>query len=230
MSILLGVDRISEHALAAKKTFLKLGTCNACIDSSDPFATVRLKSISPNISAVRMQKQPLLLSRSSRASSGSETHGSEISKTRVLQLVLKAGLASVAVCFIAALVSFITAAVTQAKISSTWEIAYSFCDGKRYNETEILFQQGYDQLLVSSLYDSIFAAWISEFCAAVVVILLYLVVGSISLSIVVGARRKLEASQVKLEQLRRTLSTQGDVKATTAGDVATWSGARASAL
>jgi hypothetical protein len=214
LSILLGVDRISEQALSAKK-FSKLNALeNSGGDSPDPRASVGA-SVGRKGTAVRNQQQPLLLMHGSQITSSMRP---EFSRTRALQLVFKAGVAFVALCFIAALISVVTAALTQANVASDYNDALSFCDGKGNNEDAFKQFDGeiaikYDGIILKS----IFAGWVTEAAAATAIILLYVAVGSLSLSIIVSARKKLEASRSKLQQLRRNLNNDRDVQAATAG-------------
>lgn len=99
-----------------------------------------------------------------------------------------------------------------------YQRVYGFCDGKGNNEAEVGkltedFSSKYNRQFESAIY----AGWIAEFAAGVAVILLYIAVGSLSLSILATARKKLQASSAKLQQLRRNLVSDRDSQAATAG-------------
>jgi hypothetical protein len=97
---------------------------------------------------------------------------------------------------------------------------YGFCDGKGNNEAEYeKLQEDFSSKYNRQFLIAVYAGWIAEFAAGVAVILLYVAVGSLSLSILATARQKLSASSAKLQQLRRNLVTDRDSQAATAGDM-----------
>ena len=108
------MDRISEQALRAK-TVSKLNAQPLDIvgDSSDANAAGAQTPAARRSSAARNQ-QPLLQIPVSRMASIARLM-SQFGRTRALQLIFKFGLAVVALCFLAELISVVTAAATQAK-------------------------------------------------------------------------------------------------------------------
>jgi hypothetical protein len=102
------VDRISEQALRAKKVS-KLNALDIIGDSSDASAAGAQTAAARRSSAARNQ-QPLL-----QTWRDSGRLMSQFGRTRALQLIFKFGLALVALCFLAELISVVTAAATQAK-------------------------------------------------------------------------------------------------------------------
>jgi hypothetical protein len=108
---------------------------------------------------------------------------------------------------------------TSNRYSSVFERVYVLCDGKGNNKAEYdKLQEDYSSKYNRQFSIAIYAGWIAEFSAGVAVILLYIAVGSLSLSILVTARKKLQASSAKLQQLRRNLVSDRDSQAATAGD------------
>ena len=104
------------------------------------------------------------------------------------------------------------------RYSSDFQRVYSFCDGKGNNEDEYYtFLTNLSAEYSRPLSIAIFAGWIAEFAAGVAVILLYVAVGSLSLSILVSARKTLQASRIKLQQLQRSVLSDRDLQAATAG-------------
>ena len=104
------------------------------------------------------------------------------------------------------------------RFSSDFQGVFSFCDGKGNNEDEyITFLQSLFAEYNRPLSIAIFAGWIAEFAAGVAVILLYVAVGSLSLSILVSARKTLQASRIKLQQLQNSVLSDRDAQAATAG-------------
>ena len=108
------MDRISEQALRAKKVS-KLNTQPLDIvgDSSDANAAGAQTPVARRSSAARNQQPLLQIPESSMASIARLM--SQFGRTRALQLIFKFGLAVVALCFLAELISVVTAAATQAK-------------------------------------------------------------------------------------------------------------------
>lgn len=168
---------------------------------------------------IRGQQELLLPTAASRSSSaGSDgTSQAKFSRTRVLQLLFKAGLAFVALCFVGALVSIITVASIQARIASLYQSAYDECnpDGTLSEASRSLIESADSEN--RSLISPIFAGFLTEFAAAIVVILLYVAGGCLGVSIVGTARRTIESSRVKLRQLQVTIGNQHDAKAASAG-------------
>ncbi len=104
------------------------------------------------------------------------------------------------------------------RYSGDLQRVYSFCDGKGNKQAEYdTFNKNLYAEYGRSLSIAIFAGWIAEFAAGVAVILLYVAVGSLSLSILVSARKTLQASRIKLQQLQSSVLTTSDKQAATAG-------------
>ena len=200
LSIILGLDRISEHALNAKS--LSKETAPAQRDvPSDPNVAGRSLTHASNAGAKRGQLELLLPTAASRSSSGRSSEA-ESGRTRVLQLLFRAGLAVVAIGFIAAFISIMIAASYSARIGSSYQSAYNECnpDGTKSKASEQLQESVKDVL--HSLLNSIFVGYLCEFVAAIVVILLYVVAGCLGVSILSSARKTIERSLVKLRQLQ----------------------------
>jgi hypothetical protein len=108
------VDRISEQALRAKKVSkLNAQPLDIVGDSSDANAAGAQTPAARRSSAARNQR-PLLQIPESRMASIARLM-SQFGRTRAFQLIFKFGLAVVALCFLAELISVVTAAATQAK-------------------------------------------------------------------------------------------------------------------
>ena len=109
------MDRISEQALRAKKVSkLNAQPLDIVGDSSDANAAGAQTPAARRSSAARNQQKPLLQIPESRMASIARLM-SQFGRTRALQLIFKFGLAVVALCFLAELISVVTAAATQAK-------------------------------------------------------------------------------------------------------------------
>ena len=225
VSIILGLDRISELAHSAKI----LSKENAPASREAP-----AKSNVAGRGLLFVQKTGLSLAGRSTAAQQElllpadaapvPSRGSSVSKfgrTRALRLVFTAGLAFVALCFIAALVSIIFAASVQARAVSLYQSAFDACnlDGTQ-SEASVRNFISAAELTRAPLMKPIFAGFVSEFGAAIVVILLYVAIGCLGVSIVGTARKTIECSRVKLQQLQSSLifiGNQNDAKAASAG-------------
>ena len=208
LSILLSLDRISEQALNAK-TLTKARSLSASFQQQPVVhaAAQRLTSIGSK-----------LVDNSRDQTSSGPRSSSEFGKSRILPLVFKAGLAFVALCCLTSIVSVITAASFQAKMVSDYQRAYDACDSDG-NVTQASTDIYAATLALNDppLMKSIFAGHLCEFCAAISVILLYVAVGYIGFAIVSAARKKIDASRAKLQQLQTTIGSQHEAKAAAAG-------------
>lgn len=113
LSILLGVDRISEQALRAKHVS-KLNALDMVGDSSDANAAGRRTSIARRSGGAVVQLQPLLQAPESRMASIKRWMSQKFGRTLALQLIFRSGLALVLLCFVVQLVAVVTAAAVQA--------------------------------------------------------------------------------------------------------------------
>jgi hypothetical protein len=209
-SILLGLDRISEQALNAKT----LSKTRRSLSTSSTMSRQRSADSSSQRSTSIGQR--LGDEFSDRSSFGSRP--SVFGKSRLLQLVFKAGLAFVALCCLTSILSVITAASFQAKMASDYQRAYRACDsdGNHTEASELIYAATLTQN-DPPLMKSIFAGHLCEFSAAVLVILLYMTVGFMGFSIVSSARKKIDASRAKLQQLQATIGSHHEAKAADAG-------------
>ena len=133
------------------------------------------------------------------------------SKVRLLPLVFKTGLALVLLCSVAAAIAVLTAASYGAELVTKFERERDAClpDGSLGNATQTADQ--------GPLTNAIYAGHLSEFCAACVVIVLYVAVGLMGYSIVSSARKKIEASLAKLRQVQASIGSQHEAQAAVAG-------------
>jgi uncharacterized membrane protein len=200
LSIILGLDRISEHALNAKSLSKQTAPAQRELPS-DPNVAGRSLTHASNAGAKRGQLELLLPAAASRLSSGRSSEA-ESGRTRALQLLFRAGLAVVAIGFIAAFISIMIAASYSAQIGSLYQSAYNECNpnGTPSEASEKL--QNSVTGSRDSQRNSIFVGYLCEFVAAIVVILLYVVAGCLGVSIVSSARNTIERSLVKLRQLQ----------------------------
>jgi hypothetical protein len=210
LSILLGLDRISEQALSAKA----LSRSRSSSSSSFIFQQPSLFPMAPQRLALAEQQ----LIETSQSRSPSDSRFSSFGKTRVLHLVIKVGLAFVALCCLTLFISVITAAALQASMVSDLERAYRSCDSTgEYSQESRDIHEATSAQHVPPFTKSIFAGFLCELAAAVVVILLYAAVGCMGFSIVSSARKKIDASRAKLQQLQTTIGSQHEAKAAAAG-------------
>jgi hypothetical protein len=210
LSILLGLDRISEQALSAKA----LSRSRSSSSSSFIFQQPSMFPTAPQRLALAEQR----LIETSQSRSPSDSRFSSFGKTRALHLVIKVGLAFVALCCLTLFISVITAAALQANMVSDFERAYRSCDSTgEYSQKSIEIQNAISAQHVPPFNKSIFTGFLCELAAAVVVILLYAAVGCMGFSIVSSARKKIDASRAKLQQLQTTIGSQHEAKAAAAG-------------
>jgi hypothetical protein len=130
----------------------------------------------------------------------------------MLHLVIKVGLAFVALCCLASSVAVALAASYQAKTGVSF---LRVSDAPCSNATDEVFEQ--TAAFNDKLNMARFAGHTCELAAAVVVILLYAAVGCMGFSIVSSARKKIDASRAKLQQLQTTIGSQHEAKAAAAG-------------
>jgi hypothetical protein len=136
----------------------------------------------------------------------------------VLQLLFKAGLAFVALCFIVFFISIIIGGFIQTQIVALLQSAYDDCNRHDFDaEASRSNQRSATELFDRVILPSQFSGFLTEFAAAIVVILLYVAGGCLGVSIVGTARRTIESSRVKLRQLQVTIGNQHDAKAASAG-------------
>ena len=202
LSIILGLDRISEHALNAKSLSKETAPAQREVPS-DPNVAGRSLTHASNAGAKRGQLELLLPAAASRSSSGRSSEA-ESGRTRVLQLLFRAGLAVVAIGFIAAFISIMIAASYSAQIGSLYQSAYNECNpnGTPSEASQKLQNSASGSRDSDSFLNTIFVGYLCEFVAAIVVILLYVVAGCLGVSIVSSARNTIERSLVKLRQLQ----------------------------
>jgi hypothetical protein len=225
VSIILGLDRISEQAHSAK--ILSKENASASREKcSEPkkHSWVPLSESSSRMGRSTADQQELLLPADAAPVPSSGSSVSKFGRTRALRLVFTAGLAFVALCFTAALISIIFAASVQARAVSLYQSALQDCDSDGSiqslgNSSNFIDAEN---LIKAPLMKPIFAGFVSEFGAAIVVILLYVAIGCLGVSIVGTARKTIECSRVKLQQLQSSLmfiGNQNDAKAASAGAV-----------
>ena len=188
LSILLGLDRISEQALSTRA----LSSANQ-----------------QHTAAAQPQRYTSMNGRPSETSAGQSP--TMFSKVRLLPLVFKTGLALVLLCSVAAAIAVLTAASYGAELVTRFERERDAClpDGSFGNATQTADQ--------GPLTRAIYAGHLSEFCAACVVIVLYVAVGLMGYSIVSSARKKIEASLAKLRQVQASIGSQHEAQAAVAG-------------
>ena len=195
--IVFGLDRISEQAQSAK--------------------SLSLRNVSSEASGSGLLSTQRSAPRSSSAGS-TGTSQAKFSRTRVLQLLFKAGLAFVALCFIVFFISIIIGGFIQTRIVALLQSAYDDCNRHDFDaEASRSNQRSATELFDRVILPSQFSGFLTEFAAAIVVILLYVAGGCLGVSIVGTARRTIESSRVKLRQLQVTIGNQHDAKAASAG-------------
>jgi hypothetical protein len=210
--IIFGLDRINEQAQSARSLSLR----DVPSESSGSGLSSTQKS-----GAIRGQ-QELLPSASRSPSAGSSgSSQAKFSRTRVLQLLFKSGLAFVALCFIVFFISIIIGGFIQTRIVVLLQSAYDDCNRHDFDaQASLSNERSANELFDSILLPSQFTGFLTEFAAAIVVILLYVAGGCLGVSIVGTARRTIESSRVKLRQLQVTIGNQHDAKAASAGAAA----------
>ncbi len=207
MSILLSLDRISELANGTKK--LSKQSRKNSLESGGSGGGGRGRGASSG--RADEQSMPIRLTESAaRLPTGK--------RLQMLQPLFRAGIAFVAVCSASSIVAVITAASIQAEISKGYEQASAACrsDGSFTDLSVQISTYTYNYNL-APLMRAIFAGHVSEFTAAIVIIVLYATFCALGVSIILKARRKIQASMVKLEEVQGTISSHLEAKALTAG-------------
>jgi hypothetical protein len=208
LSILLGIDRITEHALCAKNLSKKRPGQMPSTEQQQSE-----KSLLNNFWAGQSaDRQPL-----AENSSKCRPH---LTRTRALQLLLKLSIIFVALVSFIALASEVSAASIQAQMSQDYNRARDECnsDGSWSEEAENIMYMTHNSHK-SALMLSIFVSYTSEVVGAFVVLFLYLVVGLLIFPILRRARKKLEDSRSKLQEFSATIGNTQDAKAAVAGDL-----------
>ena len=211
---LLVLDRISEHAHRSKLMASKK------MQRSD-----HMQALSSPSAAAR----PIPIQRTSEGHRPSLSHSnprsslldlSPVSKgaNRALQLIFKAGIAFVALCFLAVLAAVISAAAFGAKLSHDYQRAADACDPDgNYTQAAVTILSATDAANSAPQIQSIFAGYVTEFAAALVVIAMYVAVGCLCATVVRSARTKIDASRAKLVQHQTTVGSHDESKAAVAG-------------
>jgi hypothetical protein len=132
-------------------------------------------------------------------------------KPTPLLLVFKVGVALVVVCIVVSILAVATAAVFQARAGSIYLRVSDQCP----NASAAVLDEASDTYGI--LIKARFASHLSEFCAACLVIVLYVAVGLMGYSIVSSARKKIEASLAKLRQVQASIGSQHEAQAAVAG-------------
>jgi hypothetical protein len=212
IAILLSLDRISEHAH---------GTKNLSRQSQQHASETTFQPGSAGPSP-RSDERLIPISSSGTAAPGKAKSAANSKRHRLwlLQLMFRAGLVFVALCCVSSLASVVTAASLQARFSAGFEDAARACDPSgRFTPLSIQLSDDVQNMNQDPLLRSIFAGHISEFIAATMVILLYVATCSLGVSIIAKARRTIEASLAKLEQVQRKITSHLEAKAVSAGRV-----------
>ena len=140
----------------------------------------------------------------------SPTH-SHHGKPTPLQLAFKVCLALVALCIVVSILAVATAAVFQARTGSIYLRVSDQCP----NVSAAVLDEASDTYGI--LIKARFTSHLSEFCAACVVVVLYVAVGLMGYSIVSSARKKIEASLAKLRHVQASIGSQHEAQAAVAG-------------
>jgi hypothetical protein len=189
-SIIIGLDRIIEHAsrtdnMSQRKPSQLLMEFTV----SNPHASGKARSREG-----RLSQKPLAFSRKS-----------------ALKFVFKSGIIILVMFSFASFISVVAAAAIQKNLAYNMQQSIELCKSNISSTFESILSENeeYNNNLVE-LMRSIFAGHVAQCAGATMAILLYVAVGSLGYSIVRSARKKIETSRVRLQQLRANMDTRQD--------------------
>jgi hypothetical protein len=200
LSILLGLDRIIEHAYSAGNTVIS----NA-VDS--PYRSSAKNVFSQNQPSLRGKPNTEQLLSTNRSSKSAHVRSGASS----LELAFKCAIVIIACSFVVSLFFGILAAAIQAKSATDLRVAIDLChsNGSFTTASENIYD-GVVETTFDTKMRSIFAGHVAQCAGASMVIVLYAAAGSLGYSIVRSARKKIETSRVRLQQLRANMDTRQD--------------------